>query len=533
MDKHGTDRTAPRLIPPDAASDRPASGGVLRSGGGFIGNAGITLAGSGVGAVLALGNEILAAHFLGVASYGLFALALMLAKVGEILAVFGLPLSVLHYLPVHLSRKEPEQALGVILGAVLLPLTLGLSFALLLLLGGDWIAANIFGQPQAGRFIAVVGLAIPLLALADLLGNVARGFGRALPYIIIRNLTPALCYMAVLIVLSVRHGPPLGAAYGYIAGIGVGASIGVGFVLRLARHHIGRRRPVMQVARLYSYAIPVALNSVVSLAMVWTDLFLLGIFTDASTIGIYRGCMQIVLGFDLVWNACSAATAPIYPVLLADRRLAHLQGTYSAAVRLSALLAIPIVLIILVNSGDILGLLGPGFSAGAPALFVLACGQFIKVMFGNASVVLIVGGRQSLEAANGFLAAGLNLTLNLLLVPRYGLLGAAIATATSLIALGILRAVQLRRVMALHTLDAAVLRMLIVTAPLTVAIWIGSTLLGLGPGTGLATFALRTGVMGVAIGGSLWLFCLNHEDRATLLGLVLRRGARAATAAVR
>lgn len=526
MDGRSPDRTEPGLTVPNAPADPRAGGGVLRASSGFLGNAGITLVGSGVGAVLAFANEVLAAHFLGVAVYGLYALALMLAKVGEIVAVFGLPLSVLHYLPVHLSRLQRGHALGTIIGAVMLPLVFGLGFALALLFAGEWVATDVFRQPQAGRFIATIGAAIPLLALADLLGNVARGFGRALPYIIIRNITPALCYMSVLILLLVWHGSAIGAAYGYIAGIVVGVMLGVGFVAQLVRQHIGLPRPVIQVGRLYRYAVPVALNSVVSLVMVWTDLFLLGVFTDASTTGIYRGCMQIVFSFDLVWNACSAATAPIYPVLLADRQHSEMQATYSSAVRLSTLLAVPIAMIIFTNSSDILGLLGPGFSTGGLALAILAGGQFIKVVFGNASVVLIVGGRQTLEAGNGAIGAGLNLILNVLLVPRYGLMGAAIATATSLIALGVLRAVQLRRVLALHTLDRSVLRALAVSLTLTALVWLGSRLLGVAPGSGLVALFVRLSALVVVVGGGLWLFCLNRDDRATLVGLILRRGAK-------
>ena len=282
MDRRSPDRTASGLIVSSAAADPRASSGVLRASSGFLGNAGITLAGAGVGAVAAFGNELLAAHFLGVATYGLYALALMLAKVGEIVAVCGLPLSVLHYLPVHLSRLQRGHALGTIVGALMLPLVIGLGFALALLIGGDWIATNIFRQPQASPFITTVGMAIPLLALADLLGNVARGFGRALPYIVIRNITPALCYMSALILLLTWHGPPVGAAYGYVAGIVVGVLLGVGFVMQLVRQHIGLPRPVMQIGQLYRYAVPVALNSIVSLIMVWTDLFLLGVFTDSE-----------------------------------------------------------------------------------------------------------------------------------------------------------------------------------------------------------------------------------------------------------
>ena len=63
-------------------------------------------------------------------------------------------------------------------------------------------------------------------------------------------------------------------------------------------------------------------------------------------------------------------------------------------------------------------------------------------------------------------------------------------------------------------------------APLALAIWAASLLLGLSPGSGFLPLVSRLVVMGGVIGGSLWLFCLNAEDRAMVLGLALRRGPR-------
>ena len=519
----GNASLAPRFQPAEA------SGGVLRAGGGFIGNTSITLLGLGAGAVLSMVNEVLAARFLGVAAYGLYALAMMAARVGEKIAVFGVPVSVLHYLPVHLSRDERRLALGTILGGIPLALGLGLLFAFGLWIGADWIAARVLGQPDAAYFITILGFAIPLMALIDLLGEITRGFGRALPYVVLRNLAPQLCTMGILIWLWCSDGPQSGVAYAQLGGFSVGVVVGALFVLRMVRSRIGTLWPIMQLRRLYGYAVPIVGNTMVSLAMIWTDLFLLGVLTDASAVGTYRGCMQITLLFDLIWNAFSSATATLYTVLIADGRREQLQDTYAAASRLAALVAIPLLLVIMVNGGDLLGLLGPAFTIGALPLFILACGQFVKLVFGAASIVLNVGGRQSLEAANVALAAGLNLALNLLLIPFFGLLGAASATSLSLIALAVLRCVQVRRVFGLNPFDVSLLRTLLLTVPLAMAIWMASVALGIGPGSGAVGLVLRLAGMGAAIGAALWFFALKAEDRAMLLQLALRRGGASTT----
>ena len=81
MDQGAGGATEVSLTPMPATK---ASVGILHAGRGVIGNASITLVGAGTGAILTMGADVLAARFLGVSSYGLYALALMLAKSGEI-----------------------------------------------------------------------------------------------------------------------------------------------------------------------------------------------------------------------------------------------------------------------------------------------------------------------------------------------------------------------------------------------------------------------------------------------------------------
>ena len=157
--------------------------------------------------------------------------------------------------------------------------------------------------------LVVLGFAIPLMVIGDVLGNIARGFGRALPYVVIRNLVPQLCATAVLICLLLWRGPQIGPAYGQLFGLAVGVAVGIVLAGNLVRVRVGQVRPVTQLRRLYGYALPLGVNFVTSLGIAWTDLFLLGLLTDAGTAGIYRGCMQIVLVFDLGAAACAAAPA--------------------------------------------------------------------------------------------------------------------------------------------------------------------------------------------------------------------------------
>jgi O-antigen/teichoic acid export membrane protein len=523
----GAGRTTEASLTPRPTSQ--VSRSILDGGGGFIGNAAVTLIGAAAGAVLTMGNEVLAARFLGVSTYGLYALALMLAKSCEIIAEFGVPLSLLHYLPVDLSRGDRGTALGTIVGSLPLPIAIGSGFALALLFSSDAVAAHVLGQPEAGPFLIVLGFAIPLMVIGDVLGNIARGFGRALPYVVIRNLMPQLCALAVLISLMIWGGPQVGVVYGQLFGFFVGTAVGTVFVWGLVGNHIGRLRPVLRLRRLHGYALPLSLNLIISLGLGWTDLYLLGLLTDASMVGTYRGCMQIVLVFGLVANSCAAALAPVFTVLIAEGRRALLQETYSSAVRLLTLMALPLLLVIMVNAADLLRVLGPDFSVGAPALLLLGCGQFVSVVLSPATVALIIGGRQRLELSNVTIGAVVNLLLNLAFIPLFGLAGAALATASSFVCISTIRCLQVRHVFGLRTLDFVPIRAALITLPLALTVWAVSVPLGIGPGSGFAALFLRLGIMAALIGGSIWLFCLEASDRAMVLALVRRQGSAAAS----
>jgi O-antigen/teichoic acid export membrane protein len=492
-----------------------------------MGYAGITLGGAAIGGLLAMVDEVLIARFMGPSTYGLYAIGFMLARIGSIIAAFGLPVTILHFLPVHLTRGEMKQALGSIVGAVLMPLIAGGLFALGLRALSGWFAVSVFNDPGAAVYIDTLALLAPLIALTEVLGHIARAFGHALHYVIIRNLAPPIVYLLAILGVSHLGGPHIAIAYSLIGAYICGALLGLIFVGQFALAVIGPIRPQLELRALYAYAFPVLLNASVSLGLLWTDLFQLGIFTNAVTVGIYRACMQVVVAFDVIGATFSAAVGPIYPVLIAQRRHDQLRNTYLAAVHLATLLATPLFLLVLCNSDDLLAMLGPRFTAGAVALSILAFGHFLKVCLGTAAVLLVLGGRQRLEAGNATVAAALNIMLNYLLIPRLGLVGAATSTCTSLIVLSALRLIQVSRAFPVTTLDPAIFRVVLVTLPLAVVSSSAFAFAGFGQGTGIPHLIARLIMLTVMISLAIWFVCLSKSERAMLGGLLTRRNVEA------
>ena len=76
---------------------------------------------------------------------------------------------------------------------------------------------------------------------------------------------------------------------------------------------------------------------------------------------------------------------------------------------------------------------GPGFDRGQHAMLTLSIAMLISIASGPVMVVLLMSGRSGWTLANGAVALTLNVVLNLILIPRYGMEGAALAWLASIL----------------------------------------------------------------------------------------------------
>lgn len=175
--------------------------------------------------------------------------------------------------------------------------------------------------------------------------------------------------------------------------------------------------------------------------LVYTDVLLLGLLRSTREAGIYTVVAQIsgMIAFGV--TAINTIAAP----LIAER---HALGKRDEVRRVLYLATLGMTIYGVLVAGaiiafrtPILALYGPDFVPGATALVVLVAGQLVIAFNGPVGFVMTMTGHERTASAYVGATAGLNLVLNLLLIPRFGLIGAAAATATAVA----LRSLALRR----------------------------------------------------------------------------------------
>ena len=164
------------------------------------------------------------------------------------------------------------------------------------------------------------------------------------------------------------------------------------------------------------------------------DILLLGMIKGAREAGIYQVASRAagLIGFFLV--AAIPALVPEISSLYAARRMDRLQRVITRAVRLTLLASLPVGLALIVFGGWLLAhLFGADFAQGRNALAILSVGQLANVAMGSAAYMLLMMGLE-VDAAKGMAAGAVaNIILNAALIPKWGLEGAAFASAASMI----------------------------------------------------------------------------------------------------
>lgn len=173
---------------------------------------------------------------------------------------------------------------------------------------------------------------------------------------------------------------------------------------------------------------PLMFSSALILLLGWTDTIFLGVFDVASNVGIYHVVLKLVavIGFSL--QSMNSILAP----KIAKSYYTGDQETFNkllqTVVKINFYFSIGLMLVLILFRDPILLLFGEEFLGGSTLLVILCVGQLTNTICGPVGVVFQMTGQQKTFQNLILIAFLINLTLNFLLIPTYGIYGAAISS---------------------------------------------------------------------------------------------------------
>lgn len=386
----------------------------------------------GIGAGLIFLSEILMARVLGAGGYGLFATVMAWLQVLVMVALLGSNHLLLRFVPTYVATGEWPLLRGLLrhCGRISLAVGAGIFLAAALLLSGlgERVAAET-------RWAFLIGMAtLPVAALSLQRQAILRGLHR-----VAVALSPELIARPALLMLLAA-----GLAWGLGRAVTAPVALAMNGVALIAAYLLGRywqaaampaevraAPPAARSREWLRIAVPLFLIAGAQLLIVRMDIMLLGALAGHEDAGRYAAASRVA---DLIVFALASANvivAPLIAGLHARGDVDGLQRMLAALAKGVLLLTVPLVVVVGLFGRPILGLFGAGYEVAYLPLLILVCGQVVNALSGPVDFVMSMTGQQVRMLQILALATGLNLVLNLALIPVLGLVGAAIATAST------------------------------------------------------------------------------------------------------
>ncbi|MFB6301602.1 MAG: flippase [Haloferacaceae archaeon] len=385
-----------------------------------------------VGFVLEMGIAFLAkaivARELARADYGSIAIGATLLATVSSLSLLGLHDAVGRYLPRFDASDERR---GVLFSALQMVLPVAALASVGLYAGADLLATRAFGDPGTASVIRIFAFAVPFAVLTKIALGGVQGSQLTTPKVYIQNLTLPVSRFSLVAVVVILGFGVIGVAYAYVLPHVLAGVLGLYFLysrtdLLSGSEYVPRRRDMLV------FSAPLVLTSVMSEILSDIDTYLIGYLVGVGPVGTYNVVYPLAEITKVMLLSFGYIITPIFSELQAGSRQARAREVYAVATKWTLLSTLPMVLgLLLFPELAITLTFGAKYIDGATALQILSLGFLFHAFLGpNAHVLKAFGETKRFFYYNAA-AAALNVVVNLLLIPRFGITGAAAATLLS------------------------------------------------------------------------------------------------------
>lgn len=402
---------------------------------------GLNLAGAVCSQVALLGITLLLARGGGRAVVGLYAQAFAFMALLNLLALSGFRAGLTRFVAVHLAERDDGALRGTVRLGILLPTGGALALGVALYAAAPWLVRSAFHDPGLTLALRFVAVALPAATFTDVALAATQGFRTMRPFAFIGLVFEPVTRIGLTAVLLAAGLGLEGAMIALVVSNLAAAVLAAGALRRLMG---GRSAPrAYNVRLLFTFSSVSWLSSLASTGLLWADTILIGALRTSSEVGIYNVATRLVTLATFVMAPINAAFAPRIADLYQRGRAGSLSDTYQVATSWILRLSLPAFIVLVAFPDDLLSTFGKGFAAGATVTVVLALGKLIDAGTGPCGLMLNMAGRPVLQMLDNVAVLVINIALNVWLIPRHGILGAAVAWA---VALGLVNLLRVRQV---------------------------------------------------------------------------------------
>ncbi len=403
--------------------------------------------------------QILIVRHLSRTTYGSFAYAISVASIAQSIVALGLDRALVRFLPIYHERRDYARLFGTIGLAFGTALGLGL-----ILVGGVhtffWIPASSgFSHPEARSLLLILIFLAPVQAFDELMVSLFAVFANPRSIFLRKYVLAPSLKLAVALSLLLVKGDVLFLARGFL----IASVVGVGvYAVILARElgrqglwsHFDLRTFSPPWREVFGFSLPLLTTDLVYTMMHAMDAVMLEHMKGPSSVAALRAVQPAARLNEFVLFSFATLFTPAAARLFAREDRDSIRDLYWQTAAWVAVLTFPVFVMTTSFARPLTVLLfGARYEQSAVLLGLLACGYYFCSALGFNGLALRVYGKVRFIVVINIVTAAINLVLNLLLIPRFGPVGAAVGTLTALIVHNVLKQVGLGRWTAIGAFD--------------------------------------------------------------------------------
>ncbi len=370
---------------------------------------------------------LVVARMLGAKALGTFTLSYTIVQLVAIISLMGLDNLLVRVIAVKKAEGDFSSVKTAYKQFLRLTAISSLIWTFFLLVFSNWIATSIFRKPALATSIQVIGFSLPPFVLMLIDSAAFRGYKNMTGFTIFRALIPLIG--AGLVLISVYANLELNPISCFTISTFIVSGISYFAWHRFSKLQDIAYAPNLHWKEVLSTSYPMMLTGSIFFILGWTDNLILGIFRTEEIVGIYDTAFKIATASAIALIAVNSIQAPTFAELFGKGEFTRLKNYVFNSTRITFYITLPITVAILLFPSQILSIFGPEFRTASFALCIMAIGNFVNSITGSVGILLQMTGHQNYYNKIVTSTAIGSIILNFILIPRYGITGAAIASA--------------------------------------------------------------------------------------------------------
>ncbi len=464
--------------------------------------------------------QLLLARLLGPGGFGTYSIGMAAVRISSQISTLGLASATIYFVARY-SKDEPAKVRDVLTQSLGASLVAGMLVGSVLFLLAPSIAEHFFHRPELVSVLRVFACTIGFAA-SFRVTRAATTVSYRLNYRVYLDLLTSGVFLLGFVVLYFFGWRVGGAAVAFLVSTLLGFGAGAYSLTRLFPEAFSKTtKPSLVLGELLTYSLPAFAASLFSAPMQWIDRILIGYFRRPLEVGLYQAAVQSASLLYATGFAVSAIAGPMIANLYTRGERGRLEDLFRVSTKWIFYSVLAAFLVIAFGPRDLLKMFfGAKYQGSTEVLVILSIGALIDASTGTARSMLLLTGHQKALLVISASVLVLQIGLDIFLIPRYGIIGAAVADVVAAVAINSSVIIAVRSTLGLSPYDRRYVKGLLATAVTAMGLFF------IRP-RGISVLVIRLGLRGVIaaviFGAVLLATRLDSEDRQVVTSVLEKR----------